>query len=217
MPFRRAWRRIVATLVLLALSGMAWAAAQTAPPPAVLGDDTAALSLTPYLSYYHDASAVDDADDAWRLSDGGKFAPVPAGKTAFGFQPGAFWFHATIDNRNATQPYWMLVQSFALLDRIDVYVRYADGRIVHMRDQQALPTVAPTDVVLCMWRKQARTTMRRALERHCVRRAVQPRGKPCTRLLFRRPCEVAREPLPVGLQVFGGGCGCVWVGHCLPA
>ena len=63
MPFRRAWRRIVATLVLLALSGMAWAAAQSAPPPAVLGDDTAALSLTPYLSYYHDASAVDDPDD----------------------------------------------------------------------------------------------------------------------------------------------------------
>lgn len=139
MPFRRAWRRIVATLVLLALSGMAWAAAQTAPPPAVLGDDTAALSLTPYLSYYHDASAVDDADDAWRLSDGGKFAPVPAGKTAFGFQPGAFWFHATLDNRNATQPYWMLVQSFALLDRIDVYVRYADGRIVHQAGGDRLP------------------------------------------------------------------------------
>ena len=139
MPFRRAWRRIVATLVLLALSGMAWAAAQTSPPTAVLGDHTAALSLTPYLSYYHDASAVDDADDAWRLSDGGKFAPVPAGKTAFGFQPGAFWFHATIDNRNATQPYWMLVQSFALLDRIDVYVRYADGRIVHQAGGDRLP------------------------------------------------------------------------------
>ena len=139
MPFRRAWRRIVATLVLLALSGMAWAAAQSAPPPAVLGDDTAALSLTPYLSYYHDASAVDDPDDAWRLSDGGKFTPVPAGKTAFGFQSGAFWFHATLDNRNAEQPYWMLVQSFALLDRIDVYVRYPDGRIVHQAGGDRLP------------------------------------------------------------------------------
>jgi len=139
MPFRRVWRRIFATLVLLALSGMAWAASEAVPPRAQLDADTASLSLTPYLSYYHDASAVDDADDAWRLSDGGKFAPVPAGKTAFGFQPGAFWFRATIENHNPRQPYWMLVQSFALLDRIDVYVRYADGRIVHQAGGDRLP------------------------------------------------------------------------------
>ena len=45
MPLRRAWRRIVATLLLLALSGMACAAAAM-PPPAVLGADTTSLSLT---------------------------------------------------------------------------------------------------------------------------------------------------------------------------
>ena len=144
MPFRGVWCRVIAmpvllALVLLSLSGLACAAVERAPPPAVLDARTPSLSLTPYLSYYHDASAVDDADDAWRLNDAGKFKPVPAGKTAFGFQPGAFWFHAVIDNRDREQPYWMLVQSFALLDRVDVYVRYQDGRVVHLASGDRLP------------------------------------------------------------------------------
>jgi diguanylate cyclase (GGDEF)-like protein len=139
MPLRGVWCRVIAILVLLTLSGVASAVAERAPPPAVLDARTPSLSLSPYLGYYHDVSAVDDADDAWRLNDLGKFRPVPAGKTAFGFQPGAFWFHAVLDNRDRDQPYWMLVQSFALLDRIDVYVRYQDGRIVHQASGDRLP------------------------------------------------------------------------------
>src|SRR6187402_3048180 len=99
MPFRRVW-----------LWAMVFAAAQLlcAPtsraanpqPPAELIEGTASMSLTPHLSYLHDKDAIDTADDAWRRIALDGFQPVPAGKTAFGFQQGAYWFHATVVNHD---------------------------------------------------------------------------------------------------------------------
>jgi diguanylate cyclase (GGDEF)-like protein len=108
-------------------------------PPAELIEGTASRSLTPHLSYLHDKDAIDTADDAWRRIAIDGFQPVPAGKTAFGFQQGAYWFHATVVNRDADERHWMLVQRFALLDRIDLYVRYPDGRIVQQASGDLLP------------------------------------------------------------------------------
>lgn len=97
------------------------------------------LPLTPHLSFRHDEGADDSVEDAWRRYAAGQFAPVPAGKTAFGFQHGAFWFHADVVNRNPDERHWMLVQSFALLDYIDIYVRYPGGRVVHYASGDHLP------------------------------------------------------------------------------
>ena len=121
MPFRRnRWWATALTAVLL-LFAIGCPAANA--PHAELDNRTDALPLTPYLSYLHDKTAVDSADDAWRLIAAGRFERVPNGKTAFGFQQGAYWFHAKVVNQNPDEPYWMLVQSFALLDRVDVYLR----------------------------------------------------------------------------------------------
>lgn len=147
MPFRRVW-----SCVLL-LAGLALTAAMTChaapgkdaagtPRVAELTAGMDAMPLTPYLSYLHDRSAVDAPADAWRRIDAGGFAPVPDGKTAFGFQKGAYWFHAILVNRDPREQYWMLVQRFALLDRIDVYVRYADGRVVQQASGDLLPFTA---------------------------------------------------------------------------
>jgi two-component system, sensor histidine kinase LadS len=106
---------------------------------AELPKGTGSVALTPYLSYFHDKSAGDTPEVAWRRIDGGGFRSVPKDKTAFGFQQGAYWFHAELVNRNPDELYWMLVQRFALLDRIDLYVRYADGRIVHQASGDMLP------------------------------------------------------------------------------
>ena len=108
-------------------------------PPAELIEGTASMSLTPHLSYLHDKDAIDTADDAWRRIAINGFQPVPAGKTAFGFQQGAYWFHATVVNRNPDERHWMLVQRFALLDRIDLFLRYPDGRIVQQASGDLLP------------------------------------------------------------------------------
>ena len=138
MPFRRVWlwaMVIAAAQLLCAPTGRA----ANPQPPAELIEGTASRSLTPHLSYLHDKDAIDTADDAWRRIAIDGFQPVPAGKTAFGFQQGAYWFHATVVNRDADERHWMLVQRFALLDRIDLYVRYPDGRIVQQASGDLLP------------------------------------------------------------------------------
>ncbi len=137
MPFRRnRWWATALTAVLL-LFAIGCPAANA--PHAELDNRTDALPLTPYLSYLHDKTAVDSADDAWRLIAAGRFERVPNGKTAFGFQQGAYWFHAKVVNQNSDEPYWMLVQSFALLDRVDVYLRYPDGHVVQHASGDSLP------------------------------------------------------------------------------
>lgn len=108
-------------------------------PPAELIEGTASMSLTPHLSYLHDKDAIDTTEDAWRRIAIDGFQPVPAGKTAFGFQQGAYWFHATVVNHDPDERHWMLVQRFALLDRIDLFLRYPDGRIVQQASGDLLP------------------------------------------------------------------------------
>jgi len=108
-------------------------------PPAELVQGTASMSLTPHLSYLHDKDAIDTTEDAWRRIAADGFQPVPAGKTAFGFQQGAYWFHATVVNHDPDERHWMLVQRFALLDRIDLFLRYPDGRIVQQSSGDLLP------------------------------------------------------------------------------
>ena len=96
-------------------------------------------SLGAHLDYFHDTTASDDLQTALSRVQKGEYAPVPGGNAAFGFQNGAYWFHTTVVNRNASEPRWMLVQRYALSDHIDVYARYLDGRTVHMRSGDSLP------------------------------------------------------------------------------
>lgn len=48
-----------------------------------------------------------------------------------GFDAGTYWLHVTVINRDPSQTQWLLLQRFALLDRIQVYVVQPDGRIAH--------------------------------------------------------------------------------------
>lgn len=96
-----------------------------------LGPTQEQVELAPYLTWRHDVGGVDDAADAFRRSAAGEFAPLPGGSTEFGFQSGAFWFHARLLNLHDDEPRWLLVQQYALSDYVDVYIRYPDGRVKH--------------------------------------------------------------------------------------
>ncbi len=89
------------------------------------------VQLSPYLAYRHDSGGIDTAEDAFRRYAAGEFAPLPGGQSEFGFQPGAYWFHAGLVNHDAAETRWILVQQYALSDYVDLYVRYPGGRIVH--------------------------------------------------------------------------------------
>ncbi|HSM11205.1 MAG TPA: diguanylate cyclase [Lysobacter sp.] len=122
----------LATLLMLVST---WATAQEA----LQLDDLDHVSLTPHLAYYHDASGGDDLATAVDRMREGSFRPMPGGSTAFGFQPGAFWFHARVVNRSPTEPRWLLVQRYALSDHVDMYLRDSQGNVTHQAGGDALP------------------------------------------------------------------------------
>ena len=135
MPFRFAW----ICALLLALCASAAPSAQAAAKAMELAPGTSETSLAASTTFRHDITADDTADDAFRRVAAGQFAPLPGGKTTFGFQSGAYWFHIDLINRNGDEPRWMLVQRYALSDHIDVYARYPDGRVVHQAGGDYLP------------------------------------------------------------------------------
>jgi diguanylate cyclase (GGDEF)-like protein len=129
MGMRIGWMlaRLSALLLAVALP----CAVQAAAPAVQLAPGHDDVQLTPYLAYRHDSSAVDGAADAFRRATLGEFAPLPNGQSEFGFQPGAYWFHARVVNDNRKETRRVLVQQYALSDYVDLYLRYPDGHIVH--------------------------------------------------------------------------------------
>ena len=104
-----------------------------------LDGGVAHVSLAPHMAYYHDASGSEDLDMARQRLQQGRFQPLPAGNPSFGFQRGAFWFHARVINHDASEPRWLLVQEYALSDRIDVHTATALGRPSHQRSGDRVP------------------------------------------------------------------------------
>lgn len=131
---RHAW--VIGALAGLLMLVSTWAGAQT---QLQLSDNAGTVPLTPHMAYYHDPAGEEDLATIRERVREGRFSPVPGGSTAFGFQPGAFWFHARVINRSAAEPRWLLVQRYALSDRIDVYVRDSAGNVRHQAGGDALP------------------------------------------------------------------------------
>jgi len=124
--------RMLAWLAALALAVVLPCAAHPTLPALELLPGHDDVQLSPHLTWRHDAGAVDDADDAFGRVAAGEFAPLPGGQSEFGFQPGAFWFHARVVNHHDTDTRWVLVQQYSLSDFVDLYARYPDGRVLHM-------------------------------------------------------------------------------------
>lgn len=97
------------------------------------------LALSPHVTYRHDVDGTGTVDEAWALVGSDAFAPLPGGNPAFGFQDGAFWVHARVLNRNPAEPRWLMVQTYPLSDRLDLYLRYPDGRVEHQSGGDTLP------------------------------------------------------------------------------
>lgn len=127
----RDWGKVLAWLLATIVSLALYCAPASAQTVLRLGPAMEQVELAPYLTWRHDIGGIDDAADAFRRSEAGEFSPLPDGSTEFGFQTGAFWFHAKVLNQHDREPRWVLVQQYALSDYVDVYVRYPDGRVRH--------------------------------------------------------------------------------------
>ncbi|MHB8912980.1 MAG: 7TMR-DISM family protein, partial [Lysobacter sp.] len=132
-----AWRLLASfwlgTLLLLACNGA------RADTPLRLDGTVSQVSLSPHVSYFHDVSGTGDVDVAYQRLQRRQFQPLPAGNPSFGFQGGAYWFHVRLINHDGSEPRWLLVQQYALSDRIDVHTRDALGRRSHQRGGDSVP------------------------------------------------------------------------------
>ena len=133
----RRWRSQLIFWLLVLMTTMALNAQAQAPLEITAASSQ--LSLAPYTGYYHDVTGKNDLAAATRQLSKGAFKPLPGQNPSFGFHDGAFWFHARVLNRDSPDNKWLLVQEYALSDRIDVYATYADGRVVHKAGGDHLP------------------------------------------------------------------------------
>ena len=93
------------------------------------GADTASLaSATRYL---RDPTGDASVQTMFARAEAGEFAPLPHDNATFGFADGAYWFHLRLRNLDHSETRWLLVQEYALLDFVDLYVRGADGQVQH--------------------------------------------------------------------------------------
>lgn len=110
-----------------------------AQQPVELRAGTSIQSLATHTWYAHDVAGQASFEQMRAQAAQGRFQALPAAGASFGFQPGAYWFHAQLRNDNTGEPRWLLVQQYALSDRLDVYLRYPDGRVVHHTGGDHLP------------------------------------------------------------------------------
>jgi diguanylate cyclase (GGDEF)-like protein len=139
VPSTRAIR--IHLVVLILLGCLLRAAASSAQPAPVLElqPGHSAHDLSAHVQYLHDPGLGLEAAAALDPAVAAGFRPLPGGTATFGFQPGAFWFHARLVNRDPGETRRVLVQQYSLSDHVDLYVRRADGRIEHQASGDALP------------------------------------------------------------------------------
>jgi diguanylate cyclase (GGDEF)-like protein len=97
------------------------------------------VALAPYTGYIADQSAEATPEQMFGRVETHDFQPLPRGNATFGFTEGAYWFHVTLRNVDHAQSRWLLVQEYALLDSVDLYVRHRDGRIEHFESGDFRP------------------------------------------------------------------------------
>ncbi len=129
------FRGLVLLLLALAGAGPAFAATERAEITPGLVE----LPLSPFVGYYHDTDGSADASSMFQAAAAGRFQPLPNGNATFGFKDGAYWFHTRLFNRGNPEERWLLVLQYSLLDNVDVYMRYPDGRVDHLASGDKLP------------------------------------------------------------------------------
>ncbi len=127
----------IVCLLLLALAGVEPAIAYS--QRAELTPGLAELPLSPHVGYLVDPDASADASAMFQAAAHGRFKPLPNGNATFGFVDGAYWFHTRLFNRGNPEERWLLVLQYSLLDNVDVYMRYPDGRVDHLASGDKLP------------------------------------------------------------------------------
>lgn len=125
--------RLLCCLLLLVLPGVLQAAVtpQDAQINLQAGRNEYVLSL--HLQYLEDADHALDLDGARQALKAGRFQGGQTQALNLGFTESAYWFYLRIHNRNSTRNQWVLESLYSIMDQLDVYYRFNDGREQHQQ------------------------------------------------------------------------------------
>jgi diguanylate cyclase (GGDEF)-like protein len=132
-------KSLLRLLCWLVLASAAVGHARASEDRLVVGPGLSALDLSSHVRYAVDPDGRADASVMFQAAAQGRFKPLPGGNATFGFRDGAYWFHARLYNQGHAEERWLLVLQYSLLDYVDVYMRYPDGRVEHLASGDKLP------------------------------------------------------------------------------
>lgn len=130
--------RLLCCLLLVALPGVLQAAVtpQDAQINLQAGRNDYVLSL--HLQYLEDAEHALDLDGARQALEAGRFRGGQTQALNLGFTDSAYWFYLRIHNQNSTRAQWVLESLYSIMDQLDVYYRFGDGREQHQQAGDAV-------------------------------------------------------------------------------
>lgn len=120
-------------LMLWLLAKPAWAA----PNIVEVGPQTQQLALGAKLQVLEDRDGLLDFDAVLRAD--AQFRPSRQAVPNFGFTRSVWWFRVRLKSRVPEQHDWLLENQYPLLDRLDLYIRSADGQLQYLRGGRSLP------------------------------------------------------------------------------
>ena len=103
---------------------------------------TSRQELSLALLYLEDSAHALDIDSARQAYRDGRFQGGQTHAYNFGFTEAAFWFYVRIENSGSAEDEWIVESLYPILDQLDFYAVYDDGRIVHQRAGDSVPFAA---------------------------------------------------------------------------
>lgn len=125
-------------LVLLSL-GAVWPSAAWALDPVTLVEGTEVYPLGLHLSYFEDRDGRQSLDEVRSGDVCHPFTPSQDAVPNFSFTSFPYWFQFDLTNESSTVKNWLLESQYPLLDSINVYLVYPDGRVLTRRGGDKLP------------------------------------------------------------------------------
>ena len=83
---------------------------------------------TSNLRYWVDPDPASTEQDAETALQASRFQPVVRWPPTFGFAEGVHWFALDLHNVDHPDESWLYVVEYALLDHLDLHLRYSNGR-----------------------------------------------------------------------------------------
>lgn len=86
-----------------------------------------------HLQYLEDAKHALDLEGARQALEAGRFKGGQTQALNLGFTASVYWFHLRIHNQNSPRSQWVLESLYSIMDQLDVYYRFGDGREQHQQ------------------------------------------------------------------------------------